>query len=150
PGFEHYKSQRNILRKLFETVLDTDRGEVIFAPFDLYLDERNAYQPDIMVLLKGSKAKITSKGVYGAPDIVVEVLSPSTAYYDLTEKKDAYERAGVKELWIVDPLRRSFEVYQNTEKGFMLLSKARERGKVRSELLGFEIELSGVFKGVEL
>ncbi len=149
PGFEHFRSQRNILLRLFRLILEAGKGEVIYAPVDLYLDEENAYQPDIMVVLKGSKAKITRKGVYGPPDVVVEILSPSTAYYDLTQKKDVYERSGVREYWLVDPLRRTFEVYINTEEGFKLISKAKDKGVVRSEVLSLELELEEVFEGIE-
>ncbi|MCY0866844.1 MAG: Uma2 family endonuclease, partial [Aquificaceae bacterium] len=115
------------------------------APIDVYLDQENAYQPDIVVLLEGSKAKISQKGIEGAPDIVVEILSPSTAYYDLTEKKEVYERSGVKEYWIVDPKRKTFEVYANSQEGFKLISKAKEKGSVKSELLGIDLDLKEVF-----
>ncbi len=125
------------------------KGVVLYSPLDVYLDLENAYQPDIVVILKGSKARITRKGVYGPPDVVVEILSPSTAYYDLTQKKDVYERSGVREYWIVDPLRRAFEVYLNTEEGFKLISKAKGKGVVRSEVLSLELELEEVFEGIE-
>ncbi|MEJ7619506.1 MAG: Uma2 family endonuclease [Aquificaceae bacterium] len=148
PGFEHFRSQRNILLRLFRLILEAGKGEVIYAPVDLYLDEENVYQPDIMVVLKGSKAKITSKGVYGAPDVVVEVLSPSTAYYDLRVKKKVYERAGVREYWIVDPMERSLEIYTNSDEGFKLTSMAVERGKVVSKVLDIDLDLEEVFKEV--
>ncbi len=125
------------------------KGVVLYSPLDVYLDLENAYQPDIVVILKGSKARINRKGVYGPPDVVVEILSPSTAYYDLTQKKDIYERSGVREYWIVDPLRRTFEVYLNTEEGFKLISKTKGKGVVRSEVLSLELELEEVFEGVE-
>ncbi|QID32516.1 Uma2 family endonuclease [Pampinifervens florentissimum] len=149
PGFEHFGSSFNLVLRLADAVYRAGRGRVIYAPVDLYLDEENVYQPDIMVILRGSKAKITRKGVYGPPDVVVEILSPSTAYYDLTQKKDVYERSGVREYWLVDPLRRTFEVYLNTEEGFKLISKAKGKGVVRSEVLSLELELEEVFEGIE-
>jgi Uma2 family endonuclease len=85
--------------------------------------------------------------VEGAPDVVVEILSPSTGYYDLTIKKEVYERSGVKEYWVLDSQRRTFEIYKNTQEGFKLTSQAREKGKVFSELLGIEIDLKEVFEG---
>ena len=148
PGFEHFRSQRNILLRLFRLILEAGKGEVIYAPVDLYLDEENVYQPDIMVVLKGSKAKITKKGVYGPPDVVVEILSPSTAYYDLTQKKDVYERSGVREYWIVDPMERSLEIYTNSEEGFKLTSRVVEKGKVFSKVLDIDLDLEEVFKEV--
>jgi Uma2 family endonuclease len=85
--------------------------------------------------------------VEGPPDVVVEILSPSTAYYDLIVKKEVYERAGVKEYWLLNPNRRAFEIYKNTEEGFKLTSQAREKGKVFSEVLKLEIDLKGIFEG---
>ncbi len=81
------------------------------------------------------------------PDVVVEILSPSTAYYDLIVKKEVYEKVGVKEYWLLDPNRKTFEIYKNTEEGFKLTSQARERGKVFSEILGLEIDLKDIYEG---
>ncbi len=124
------------------------KGVVLYSPLDVYLDLENAYQPDIVVILKGSKAKITRKGVYGPPDVVVEILSPSTAYYDLRVKKKVYERAGVREYWIVDPMERSLEIYTNSEEGFKLTSRVVEKGKVFSKVLDIDLDLEEVFKEV--
>jgi Uma2 family endonuclease len=85
--------------------------------------------------------------VEGPPDVVVEILSPSTAYYDLIVKKEVYERAGVKKYWLLDPNRKTFEIYKNTEEGFKLSSQAREKGKLLSEILGIEIDLKEIFEG---
>ncbi len=148
PGFEHFRSSKRVFVRLYRLIEDAGKGEVIYAPVDLYLDEENVYQPDIMVVLKGSKAKITSKGVYGPPDVVVEILSPSTAYYDLRVKKKVYERAGVREYWIVDPIERSLEIYTNSEEGFKLTSRVVEKGKVVSKVLDIDLDLEEVFKEV--
>ena len=145
PGYSH----QNTLGNLF-IILRTrlKNAQVILSPIDVYLDEENAYQPDIVVVLKDSRARVEERGIFGAPDVVVEILSPSTAYYDLTEKKDVYERVGVKEYWIVDPKRKTFEIYSNSEEGFKLTSQAKKDGKVRSELLGLEIDLKELFEEV--
>ncbi|SNZ16853.1 Uma2 family endonuclease [Hydrogenobacter hydrogenophilus] len=146
PSPEHQEVSINLSYKLYDIVKKTKKGKVLYAPVDVYLDQENAYQPDIVVLLEGSKAKITQRGIEGPPDIVVEILSPSTAYYDLLEKKEVYERSGVKEYWIVDPKRKTFEVYANSQEGFKLLSKAKGEGMVRSELLGVDLDLKEVFE----
>jgi len=67
-----------------------------------------------------------------------DIVFPSTAYYDLILKKEVYERAGVKEYWLLDPNRKTFDIYKNTEEGFKLTSQAREKGKVLSEPLKLE------------
>ncbi len=148
PAPEHQEISGNLYDILRNTVKKSKKGKVFYAPIDVYLDQENAYQPDIVVVLEGSQAKITQKGIEGAPDLVVEILSPSTAYYDLTEKKEVYERSGVKEYWIVDPKRKTFEVYANTQEGFKLISNAKGKGKVSSKLLNLEIDLEEVFEGL--
>ncbi|WP_029551151.1 Uma2 family endonuclease [Thermocrinis jamiesonii] len=145
PGYSHQNTLGNLFIILRTRLKD---AQVILSPIDVYLDEENAYQPDLVVVLKDSKAKVEERGIFGAPDVVVEILSPSTAYYDLTEKKDVYERVGVKEYWIVDPKRKTFEIYSNSEEGFKLTSQAKKDGKVRSELLGLEIDLKELFEEV--
>ena len=78
--------------------------------FDLHLDEENVFVPDFMVVCDPDKIKRT--GVYGAPDLVVEVLSRSTAKNDKTRKKDTYAKCGVKEYWLVSPDEKLVEVYR--------------------------------------
>ncbi|WP_448584012.1 Uma2 family endonuclease [Thermocrinis sp.] len=146
PNLEHQRASKRLFKKLSQAIESHQKGEVFYAPIDVYLDEENAFQPDLVVVLKDSKARIEERGIFGAPDVVVEILSPSTAYYDLTEKKEVYERVGVKEYWIVDPKRKSFEIYANSEQGFKLISHAKAEGKVRSELLELEINLREVFQ----
>ena len=100
--------------------------EAIIAPFDVRLLDpgedpdsprppRNIVQPDIIVVC--DKKKITLKRCLGPPDLVIEVLSPSTTSKDFVAKRDLYERAGVLEYWIVDPVNRVINVmrYENAE-----------------------------------
>lgn len=84
----------------------------------LYLEEGEEYKPDMMVVCDPNK--IGRKGVYGAPDLVVEILSPSTARYDKGRKKAVYEKCGVREYWIVDPANRSVEQYVLEDGAFVL------------------------------
>lgn len=76
----------------------------------VHLTDDDKFVPDVMVVC--DRSKIKPDGVYGAPDLVVEVLSPSTAKNDRTHKKDVYERCGVPEYWIVGPAERFIEVYR--------------------------------------
>ena len=78
---------------------------------DVYLSEKEHYRPDLMVVCDLDKIS-DGKRIYGAPDLVVEVLSKSTMYNDLGPKKLAYEQYGVKEYWIVDPWSKRIEVFQ--------------------------------------
>lgn len=75
----------------------------------VHLTDRDHFVPDVMVVC--DRGKIKRNGIYGAPDLVVEVLSPSTAKYDRGYKKTVYESSGVPEYWIVDPVHKSIEAY---------------------------------------
>ncbi len=108
PTFNHNRIALNIV-VLFENYLKGKRCTAISDGTDLFLSEENNFIPDMMVVCDPDKIK--PNGVYGAPDLVVEVLSPGTAKYDRGPKKNAYERCGVREYWIVDPANRWVEQY---------------------------------------
>ncbi len=84
----------------------------------LFLDEDNRFIPDGMIVC--DKDKIREDGVHGAPDLVVEVLSPGTMRNDKTRKKEAYARCGVREYWLVSPGDKSVEVYRTNGTEFIL------------------------------
>jgi Uma2 family endonuclease len=146
PSIFHQKISKRIFQILYKNIENDQKGEVFYSPVDVYLDEENIFQPDLVVVLKDSKAKIEERGIIGAPDVVIEVLSPSSAYYDLVEKKEVYQKYGVKEYWIVDPKRKTVEIYKNSDNGFVLVASARENGKVFSEILSLEFDLNDIFK----
>ncbi len=75
----------------------------------VYLTEKEKFVPDVMIVC--DRDKIKADGVHGAPDLVVEVLSPTTAKNDRTHKKDVYEQCGVPEYWLVGPADKFIEVY---------------------------------------
>ena len=85
---------------------------------DVYLTENDRVIPDAMIVCNKNNIKLD--GIHGAPDLVVEVLSPGSAKNDKGYKKDLYEKSGVKEYWIIDPVPRSIEVYLLTDGKFAL------------------------------
>ena len=79
---------------------------------DVHFSDGSLFKPDLVVVLKSNEKILAGrKAIYGAPDMVVEVLSKSTKKKDLTIKKDVYEAQGVKEYWIVDPYMKAISVY---------------------------------------
>jgi len=107
-------SHNFIAANIYRIFADHLRGKTcraIMDGMDLFLDEKNRYVPDAMIVC--DRKKIQRNGVHGAPDLVVEVLSPSTGSHDRGAKMRHYEAAGVKEYWIVSPLGKSVEVYFN-------------------------------------
>lgn len=130
----------------FRFVYKNDRGTVLPAPLDVRFSETDVLHPDLLFIAKERRAIIGDTGIEGVPDLVVEVLAPETAYYDLKQKKRLYEAGGVKEYWLVDPMERSIELYLNGSGQFALTSRAEATGAVTSKLLaGFTIELKAIF-----
>ena len=108
PSLNHIFISGNIYR-IFGNHLANGPCTAIPDGATLYLDSDNEFKPDMMVVC--DPGKLGPDGVYGAPDLVVEVLSPSTARNDKGIKKDAYEACGVREYWIVSPGDRSIDQY---------------------------------------
>lgn len=117
PRWNHMAVSGNIY-KIFANYLSGKKCTPIQDGFDLYLDDENQFVPDFMVVCDTDKIK--PDGVHGAPDLVVEVLSPSTAKNDKGHKKDIYAKCGVKEYWIVSPGDKSVEVYRSDGNNFVL------------------------------
>lgn len=127
--------------------------KVFPAPFDVLLPNSSGVkdtvvQPDITVVCDASK--ITKEGCTGAPDLVVEVISKSSVKKDLHEKYGIYERAGVKEYWIVQPQDRSLIIFTLSEAGHYQPSKPLTTGDIASSqvLPGLEIDLNELFVDV--
>ncbi len=122
PTLEHQDIAGEIYRQL-GNILEGKPCRPYIAPVDVLLpkeDEANEeidtiVQPDVLVVCDPSK--LQRRGIRGAPDFVVEVLSPSSAYHDHQRKREVYERAGVKEYWLVDPIERMILVYRLDDQG---------------------------------
>lgn len=103
PNWKHQRAASNLhfgIRRFLER---QDLGEVYFAPFDVVFDERNVCQPDLFFIRRERRSILTKANVSGAPDLVIEILSPGTARFDRDSKLQVFARAGVPELWYVDP-----------------------------------------------
>ena len=103
---------------LFASYLRGKKCTPISDGSTVFLTDKDHFVPDVMVVCDPDKIK--SDGIYGAPDLVVEVLSPSTARNDKTRKKDVYARCGVREYWLVSPGDKTVEVYRADGTGFAL------------------------------
>lgn len=117
PTTDHYHVSFNIAY-IFTTYLRGKRCTPFGDGVDLYLTETDRFIPDGMVVCDTEKIK--RDGVHGAPDLVVEVLSPSTAKHDRGRKKQVYEQCGVSEYWIVDPANKTLEQYLLQQGAFTL------------------------------
>ena len=118
PAFNHNRVAFRIAY-LFERYLEGKPCTVIADGTDLYLSDKDRFIPDVMIVC--SRDQIQWNGVHGAPDLVVEVLSPSTAKNDRWQKARTYAAHGVPEYWIVDPMNQTVEVYALQDGQYTLL-----------------------------
>jgi Uma2 family endonuclease len=121
-------------------------GEVFFAPIAVYLDDDNVPEPDVVWVAEDSRCTIQNTRLDGPPDLVVEVLSPSTARYDKTVKFSLYERHGVREYWIVDPTTQAVEVWCLQNEIFVYQGVFLAKDTFDSASLGKKVELKTIFE----
>ena len=123
-------------------------GKVYSAPFDVVLSDTNVVQPDLLFVSTARQHSITPENIQGAPDLVVEILSPSTAERDRSVKSDLYAEHGVHEYWIVDPYARTITVFLLNEGAFEEVDTYSEGETLTSPILtGFSIALDEIFGG---
>jgi Uma2 family endonuclease len=121
PTTDHQRLSRNLGFVLFEHCRAQRLGEILFSPVDVVFGEgraREVAQPDIVFIAAERRSIVTRAEIAGAPDLVVEVLSPGTEDRDRNYKKTLYQRYGVQEYWIVDPDARTLERYVLTPGGY--------------------------------
>ena len=146
PKTGHQRISRRLLVQLTLFVEKHQLGEVFDAPCDVVFSPENTVQPDIFFISTKQEKLITEDNIQGAPDLIIEILSPTTAYYDLVEKKEIYEKFGVKEYWIVDTKKKRIELHGLQEGKYQLLQKEEKSGEISSELLpGFEVDVKKIF-----
>jgi Uma2 family endonuclease len=134
PSFEHQVTISNIHFEIMSLIKKNKLGVCVSSPVDVYLDKYNAYQPDILYISNENLSIIGKDGrVHGAPDLVVEVLSPSNAEDDKKKKKIVYEKCGVREYFIVDPAKKDVTSYYLKAKKFE--KGVAQKGKIISRLL---------------
>ncbi len=127
-------------------ITENNLGEVFYAPCDVYLDNENVVQPDILFISKERLGIIGEKNIQGAPDLVIEIISENSVYRDMVQKKRLYARFGVKEYWIVIPDEEEVEVYILEEGIYQLCNTFTGVDTLESPLLkGLRIGLKDIF-----
>lgn len=147
PSLIHQSVSRELLTEITLFLRKNPIGTVYSAPVDLNLDEHNAFQPDLAFISK-ERSFLIEDGDYirGAPDLVVEIISPGTVKKDRVIKKDLCERFAIREYWLVDPLNKGIEIYIMQEDKYVLHDLQEITGKISSTVLaGFELELGHIF-----
>jgi Uma2 family endonuclease len=140
-----------IIGELYSIFKNQSKGKIFFSPIDVYLDDKNIFQPDLLFINEENKGLVSERGIEGAPDLIVEVLSPSNAYLDRNIKKDIYFEKGVKDYSIVDLANQTLELYtlkqKDKRKPHIYLVK---EGTVTSTVIPkLKFDVAEVFKVIE-
>jgi len=151
PSRKHQEVSGNIFL-LLKTHLKNQKCKVYAAPFDVRLSKDpdfrkidSVVQPDISVICDFSK--LDDKGCFGAPDLIVEILSPSNSQVELQNKYELYEEFGVREYWIIHPAECSLLIYTLVDGKYQPSRLFTSGQKVTSTVLpGFELDLEDVFE----
>lgn len=129
PSTKHQTASVNLLVLLSQYIKERDLGKLFHAPIDLILEPTSVLQPDLLFVSKARQSIITERAIEGAPNLVVEILSPTTSRTDRVTKAQIYARHSVPVYWIVDPEREALEIYLLEANGYRLT--ATLQGKTR-------------------
>ena len=144
PTPRHQTISKRLQHELYTKVELAGLGEVFDAPLDVQLSDHDIVEPDLIVMLKSSAAKITPTRIIGPPELLIEILSPSTKKNDNTLKRALYQQSGVLEYWIVDGETQTACQLVLTDEGYI------ERQCTGSTLLAIlpeiEIDLESVWR----
>ena len=110
PDTWHQDWSRKLFRVVDRFVAKSGLGEFFYAPIDVVLDAENTVQPDLVFISSANLGILQQRAIFGTPDLLVELVSPSSVRRDRYDKKELYARFGVKEYWIGDPANKTLEV----------------------------------------
>jgi Uma2 family endonuclease len=147
PSLPHQRVSRRMSCFLEKFLLENPVGEFFCAPTDVALDENNGVIPDLSYVSNERSFILQDDDfVAGIADIVFEIISPGNVRRDRVEKKELYEKFGVKEFWLIDPGNRTVEIFLMKDNALQLHLFVEGEGKAASRILaGFEVELTELF-----
>lgn len=146
PSIRHQTILRSLESLIWPFVRDNRLGQVYFAPVDVILSDEDVVQPDLLFVAQSRRGIISERGCEGPPDLVVEVLSPSTQGRDRELKRKVYARYGVREYWLVDPEAGTIQVMGLEAEDFGSRGVYGQGTEVRSQVIpGLTLLVSQVF-----
>ena len=146
PNRSHQRIDTRLGALLHAFVEEMSLGEVYHAPFDVVLSNTNVVQPDLLFVSNEQAYIVTEDNVQGPPDLVIEILSPSTAERDRSLKRALYARYGVREYWLVDPDTRTVTVLLLDDGAFAEVARYGAGQTLTSPTLaGFTVNLDNIF-----
>ena len=147
PDEDHQTASLRMIVRTNAFVDENDLGRVFHAPYDVLFTDTDVVQPDVMFVSKERYHIRTPANIQGAPDLAVEILSPSSSRRDWHDKRELYARHGVREYWIVDPANRTVSVLQLRD-GVLEIEQTCTEGDTAESLVlgGFSVSLAELFQ----
>jgi Uma2 family endonuclease len=147
PQEAHQRFSGRLQFQLVKFIEEKNLGYIYNAPMDVYLSEFSVVQPDLMFISRDRKGIIKKEYIQGAPDLVIEILSPGTSSRDQITKKQLYGKYGVIEYWIVDPEAKTIEILTQGNTGLETLRVFNEKMILETTLLpAFTLQVACVFR----
>lgn len=146
PNIKHQSVSGKIERILGDFIFGNDLGQIFHAPTDVVLADDIVVQPDILFVSKERANIIGEQAIMGQPDLIIEILSPSSSFNDSVRKRELYQRSRVREYWLVFPDEKAIEVLTLENDVYREFSAAKGEGKVKSKVIeGVEVDIKEVF-----
>ena len=146
PGTRHQRIQVNLGWRLSQFVNEQAVGKVYFAPTDVVLSDTDVVQPDLLFVSTGRLDIVTPANIQGAPDLVVEILSPATSERDRGYKSELYARHGVKEYWMLGTNPDTVSVLLLQDNGYEVFETLDPGETLQSPTLqGLSIDVNDIF-----
>jgi len=146
PTTAHQKASKRIQMLLMTQIEERGLGVVFAAPLDVILSDTRVVQPDLVAVRREREGIVTERGIEGPPDLVVEILSPSTEKTDREAKAKLYASVGVPEYWIVDVAAHTIEVLELDVAGYRLRARHGPGGRVASTVFELDVDIDRVFR----
>ena len=142
----HQRIVANLHLEIAPFVRSQKLGEINLAPFDVLLSDHNIVEPDLIYVSTARMSVITDKNIQGAPDLLIEVLSPSTKKRDFKKKRDIYAEWGVDWYWIVDPDAGTLMELKRADKSYEEVARATRRERFEPDIFpGLTIEMDSLW-----
>ena len=147
PNTRHQELSRRLVRAIILYQEIHPGGRLYYAPLDVVFTDVDVVEPDVLFVADDQMHIVTSEHVRGAPALVVEILSKWTRRRDRQTKRDLYDRAGVREYWVIDPIENRLAVHRRREDGRLgAVADLGEQDTLTTPLLpGFALGLGGLF-----
>lgn len=146
PNVKHQKAQGNLYYHLRDFITEHGLAVLLAGPCDVVLSDTSIVQPDLLFVSREREHLVNDDNVRGAPDLVIEILSPSTADKDRGVKRELYGRYGVTEYWLVDPMAETVSIHRQRAGVLAAIHTFGRKQTLRSPLLaGLELQLDDIF-----